>query len=124
MQNFDPEEGVRSVHEAFKLGVNVFDTSPYYGSGRSEEVSRLGVLTLACTCFSYQVLGRALKDLPRSEIVVATKVGRYGVDEFDFSAETVTESIHKSLERLQTDVIDLIQCHDIEFVHLDQVISF
>lgn len=48
-----------------------------------------------------QVLGRALKDLPRDKIIVATKVGRYGADTFDFSAERVTQSVHESLERLQ-----------------------
>lgn len=48
-----------------------------------------------------QVLGRALKDLPREQIVVATKVGRYGMDAFDFSAERVTRSVHESLARLQ-----------------------
>ena len=48
-----------------------------------------------------QVLGRALKDLPREQIFVATKVGRYGTNTFDFSAERVTKSVHESLERLQ-----------------------
>ena len=68
-----------------------------------------------------QVLGKALKTLPRSEIVLSTKVGRYGPEEFDFSYDTIIASIHQSLQRLQVDYIDLIQCHDIEFVHLDQV---
>lgn len=51
--------------------------------------------------FHVQVLGRALKDLPREKIIVATKVGRYDSDTFDFSAERVTKSVHESLERLQ-----------------------
>lgn len=38
MQGFDVQEGIRSVHEAFRLGVNFFDTSPYYGLGKSEKV--------------------------------------------------------------------------------------
>lgn len=49
----------------------------------------------------WQVLGRALKDLPRDEIVVATKVGRYGPEDFDFSKEKVTSSVRESLQRLQ-----------------------
>lgn len=49
------------------------------------------------------------------------QVGRYGADEFDFSAERVTASVAESLARLQTDYIDLIQCHDIEFGDLDMV---
>ncbi len=43
----------------------------------------------------------ALRSLPRDKIFVATKVGRYGADTFDFSAERVTKSVHESLERLQ-----------------------
>ena len=67
------------------------------------------------------MLGQALRDLPRDEIIVATKVGRYGQDDFDFSAQKVTESVHESLKRLQIPYVDLIQCHDIEFVDIDQV---
>lgn len=39
---------------------------------------------------------------------------------FDFSAERVTASVRESLQRLQTDYIDIIQCHDIEFADLSQ----
>lgn len=62
-----------------------------------------------------QLLGRCIKDLPREEIFVATKVGKYipGEDE-DFSADRVTRSVHESLKRLQLEYIDLIHCHDIE----------
>lgn len=97
---------IDAVLEAFRLGINLFDTSPYYGDTRSETV-----------------LGRALVQLPREEIIVATKVGRYGGDSFDFSGERVTRSVHESLKRLQIPYIDLIQCHDIEFGDLDQVVS-
>lgn len=106
--SFDEQEGIRSVHAAFAAGINFFDTSPYYGALRSE-----------------QVLGRALKDLPRDRVVLSTKVGRYGPEQqhFDFSAARVTASVHESLQRLQTDYIDIIQCHDIEFGDLDQVVA-
>uniref|UniRef100_A0A061SDH3 L-galactose dehydrogenase n=1 Tax=Tetraselmis sp. GSL018 TaxID=582737 RepID=A0A061SDH3_9CHLO len=97
-KEIDEDEGVAAVHEAVKLGINFFDTSPFYGKTRSE-----------------QVLGRALKDIPRNKIVVATKVGRYGEQEFDFSAERVTESVNESLRRLNLDYVDIIYCHDIEF---------
>ena len=60
--------------------------------------------------------------LPRDQIIVATKVGRYA-DSFDFSAERVTASIEESLSRLQLDYVDLLQCHDIEFASLDQIIE-
>lgn len=69
------------------------------------------------------MLGKALKALgvPRGEYIVSTKCGRY-VDGFDFSAERVTKSIDESLERLQLSYVDILQCHDIEFGNLDQVL--
>lgn len=66
-------------------------------------------------------MGRGLQNLPRDQIILATKVGRYDKAKFDFSAASVTQSVHDSLKRLQVDYIDLIQTHDIEFGHLDQV---
>ena len=55
---------------------------------------------------------------------MATKVGRYGAQEsdFDFSAARVTSSVDESLVRLGLDYVDVIQCHDIEFGDLNQVI--
>lgn len=100
------EEGIAAVLDAFRLGINYFDTSPYYGGTLSEKV-----------------LGKGLKasGVPRSEFIVSTKCGRY-IDGFDFSAERVTKSIDESLERLQLDYVDILQCHDIEFGSLDQIV--
>lgn len=72
---------------------------------------------------SEAVLGKALEALPRDQVIVATKVGRYGPDiaDFDFSADRVTRSVRESLERLRMPYIDIIQCHDVEFGDLDQV---
>nr|ACB11586.1 L-galactose dehydrogenase [Actinidia latifolia] len=91
----------------FASGINSFDTSPYYGGTLSEKV-----------------LGKALKALgvPRNEYIVSTKCGRYA-EGFDFSAERVTRSIDESLERLQLDYVDILQCHDIEFGSLDQIVN-
>lgn len=71
---------------------------------------------------SEKMLGKSLKALgvPRNEYIVSTKCGRYA-EGFDFSAERVTRSIDESLERLQLDYVDILQCHDIEFGSLDQV---
>ena len=106
MQPIDEDEGIRAVEAAFRRGINFYDTSPFYGDTRSETV-----------------LGKALKRLPRDKVVVATKVGRYGQDTFDFSAARVTDSIYESLTRIQLDYVDIIQCHDIEFGNLDQIIE-
>ena len=67
------------------------------------------------------VLGRALAGIPRDQYLLATKVGRYGQEEFDFSARRVTESVEESLRRLGVETLDLVHCHDIEFGSLAQV---
>ena len=104
-EEIDVREGERAVHMAIDRGVNLFDTSPYYGRTLSEER-----------------LGRAL-GTRRKDIVLATKCGRYDVDSFDFSAERVRASIDESLRRLRTDYIDIFQMHDIEFVDREQVLG-
>jgi L-galactose dehydrogenase len=73
---------------------------------------------------SEKVLGKALKALgvPRHDYIVSTKCGRY-IEGFDFSADRVTRSIDESLARLQLDYVDILQCHDIEFGSLDQVLN-
>src|SRR5215212_2606696 len=91
------DEGIRAVHCAIDLGVNFFDVSPYYG------------LTLAETR-----LGQALRG-KRDRVILATKCGRYDEDEFDFSARRVAASVDESLRRLQTDYLDVVHAHDIEF---------
>ncbi|XP_078435545.1 L-galactose dehydrogenase-like isoform X3 [Wolffia australiana] len=101
------EEALAAVRRAFDLGINFFDTSPYYGGTVSEFV-----------------LGKCLRAIgvPRSQYIVSTKCGRY-IDGFDFSAERVTRSVDESLSRLGLDYIDLLQCHDIEFGSLDQIVN-
>jgi len=70
------------------------------------------------------MLGKALKTLmvPRDQYVVSTKCGRYA-EGFDFSAQRVTQSIDESLARLNLDYVDILQCHDIEFGSLDQIVN-
>jgi aryl-alcohol dehydrogenase-like predicted oxidoreductase len=102
----DEAEGIRTVRGALDLGVNFIDVSPYYGATVAETV-----------------LGKALRGVDRSSYVLATKVGRYGEQEFDFSAQRVVRSVDESLARLGCGHIDLIQCHDIEFADLEQVVE-
>ena len=49
------------------------------------------------------------------------QVGRYGESDFDFRAERVSKSVEESCGRLNTDRIDILIAHDIEFGNLDQV---
>lgn len=102
----DEDQGIRAVRTALDLGVTIIDVSPYYGDTVAETL-----------------LGRALRGVDRSSYVLATKVGRYGVDTFDFSAARVTASVWESLRRLGTDYLDLIQCHDVEFGDLTQIVE-
>ena len=102
----DQDSGIRAVRTALDLGVNIIDVSPYYGGTVAETV-----------------LGRALRGVDRDSYILATKAGRYGDSTFDFSAARVTASVEESLARLGTDHLDLIQCHDIEFGDLDQIVE-
>jgi L-galactose dehydrogenase len=101
----DESEGIRSVHCAIDLGINFFDVAPFYG------------ITLAETR-----LGDALKG-KRNDILLATKCGRYGLRDFDFSYQRILESADESLKRLKTDYVDLMQLHDIEFGSKEQVLN-
>ena len=100
------DEALQSVHTALDLGMNLIDTSPFYGRGMSEVM-----------------LGIALRDIGRESYTLCTKLGRYDLEHFDFSAKRVTESIDISLHRLGTDYLDIILVHDIEFVPMQQIID-
>ncbi len=100
------EEALASVHVALDLGMNLIDTSPFYGRGMSEVL-----------------LGIALKEVPRDSYTLCTKLGRYDLGHFDFSARRVAESVDVSLHRLGTDHLDIILCHDIEFVPMDKIVD-
>lgn len=99
-------EALDSVRVALDLGMNFIDTSPYYGRGVSE-------------C----LLGFALAGIPRDRYYLGTKLGRYDVGHFDFSARRVRESIDVSLQRMKVDHLDIILCHDIEFVDMRQIVD-
>ena len=98
------EDALESVMVALDLGINFIDTSPFYGRGMSEVL-----------------LGIALRDVPRDSYFLGSKLGRYSLSHFDFSAKRVDESVHVSLHRLGTDYLDVILLHDVEFVDLPQI---
>jgi aryl-alcohol dehydrogenase-like predicted oxidoreductase len=93
----DFAEQTVAIRHAVDRGVNLIDTSPFYGDGRSE------------TLVGEAVAGR------RHEVVVTTKAGRYGPSRFDFSAATMVRSLDESLRRLRTDHVEVWFAHDIEF---------
>lgn len=100
------DEVFASIRVALELGMNFIDTSPFYGRGMSEVL-----------------LGVALKDVPRDSYNICTKLGRYDVGHFDFSARRVAESVDVSLHRLGCGHLDIVLCHDIEFVPLQQIVD-
>src|SRR6478735_4803790 len=100
------DEALRSVRVALDGGLNFIDTSPFYGRGMSEVL-----------------LGLALRGVPRDSYTLCTKLGRYDLNHFDFSAKRVAESVDVSLHRLGTDHLDIILCHDIEFVPMQQIVD-
>jgi aryl-alcohol dehydrogenase-like predicted oxidoreductase len=83
------------IELAVRSGINLIDTAPWYGHGKSETV-----------------LGKGLANIPRSSYYLTTKVGRYLPDPtemFDFRAERVIRSVDESLQRLGLDYVDVIQ---------------
>ncbi|KAM6493039.1 aryl-alcohol dehydrogenase [Amanita muscaria] len=111
------EESIKQIKAAYDAGINAFDTANVYSNGESE-----------------RILGKAIKqlNLPRDEIVIMTKlyfmVGREPstmfepkpddvgyVNQHGLSRKHIFESVKHSLERLQLDYIDLLQCHRFDY---------
>ena len=90
------EQAIRCIHAALDSGITLFDTANQYGAGEAE-----------------RVLGEALKDYPRDRYLIATKLYFPVGDEPDhgLSAAQIEKQLHRSLERLGVDCIDLYQCH-------------
>lgn len=105
-RSIDVDEALRCVNVAMDRGMNYIDTAAYYGRGMSEIM-----------------LGRVLPTLDRDSYVLSTKLGRYAPAHFDFSARRVAESIDISLERMKLDHLDIVFCHDVEFVDLDPIVN-
>ena len=98
------------IARALSLGVRAFDTSPYYGPA---EVLLGAALNQSSVLSAY----------PRSSYLLITKVGRIGIAEFDYSSEWVRYSVQRSLERLKTEWLDVVYCHDVEFVTPHEVLG-
>jgi aryl-alcohol dehydrogenase-like predicted oxidoreductase len=92
------DESIQTIHAALDRGINLIDTAPVYGFGRSEEI-----------------VGRALaKNGRRKQAVIATKVGLVWKDGNPYrnaSKGRIAQEVEDSLRRLQTDVIDIYQVH-------------
>ncbi|MFP4472584.1 MAG: aldo/keto reductase [Candidatus Omnitrophota bacterium] len=92
----DEKSCIRTVHAARDAGMNMIDTAPIYGKGRSEEI-----------------VGKAIKE-QRDKYIVATKCGLLAVDggiQNNLQPESIRRELEGSLKRLNTDYIDIYQCH-------------
>ncbi|KAF9076629.1 Aldo/keto reductase [Rhodocollybia butyracea] len=98
LSSFGP---IRLVRLALRYGIKAFDTSIYYGP-------------------SEVVLGNALQSIkdefPRESYQLMTKCGRFGTDTLDYSPAAIRNSVTQSLQRLQTEYLDTVYLHDVEFV--------
>lgn len=94
----DDVQNTRLLHHAMELGINYFDTADIYDHGRNE-----------------MIVGKSLKE-KRKDVIIATKVGnqwRADGSGWDWNPrkEYILSSVEQSLQRLQTDYIDLYQLH-------------
>jgi len=95
---------------AFDLGVRTIDTSPYYEP-------------------SEQLMGAALSDsritskYQRSDYELMTKVGRIMEHEFNYSPDWIRLSVARSMERFQTTYLDVVFCHDVEYVPIEEAVT-
>lgn len=98
------------VKKAIANNIYHFDTSPYYGN-------------------SQDILGKIIKQLNieginTNSLIISTKVGRYGDNDFDFSESKCLESVNQSLKLLNRQYLDIVFCHDIEFSNnLNEIIE-
>ena len=94
----DEQDSVRTIRTALDKGINLIDTAPVYGFGRSEEI-----------------VGKAVKEHGgRDRVILATKTGvewRNGGVSRNASRERILREVDHSLQRLHTDYIDLYQVH-------------
>ncbi len=94
----DEQMSVMTIHKALDSGINLIDTAPVYGFGKSEEI-----------------VGKALKEYgSRDKIILATKCGLEWNQKGVFrnsSEERLEKELDDSLQRLQTDYIDIYQVH-------------
>ena len=93
----DQKQTTEMLAHGFSLGVNFIDTANQYADGTSEEY-----------------IGKALKELeiPRDKVIIASKVY---FNEGKLSRNAIMREIEGTLERLQTDYLDLYQIHRFDY---------
>lgn len=95
-------DAIGIVKKALEYGINFFDTAPNYGLGTGE----------------YR-LGKALKAVDRSKIVINTKFGHTDSGVTNYSSDQIRTSLENSLRRLQVDYVDSLIIHNPPLEYLD-----
>lgn len=88
------KEGIELVKKAVDEGITFFDTAPNYAGGKSEKI-----------------LGKALEGL-ESDIFINTKTGHHPNGNIDFSIDSITKSIYRSIDALNRDKLDSVILHN------------
>lgn len=101
-QAMTEKEGIELVEKSLEYGINFFDTAPNYGRGSSEER-----------------LGKALKGVNRTKIVINTKFGHSDSGIINYNSNYIRESLEGSLKRLQVDYVDSLIFHSPPVEYLD-----
>ncbi|KAK7736543.1 hypothetical protein SLS53_006974 [Cytospora paraplurivora] len=110
------------VSRALDLGIKAFDTSPYYGPSETllgDALHHLTVPNKANTAIPDSTEQR----YPRDSYMILTKAGRIAGNSFDYSPTWIRYSVLRSLKRLHTPYLDLVYCHDVEFVSPAEVLE-
>lgn len=100
------EDAAKIIRQAYDMGYTFFDTAQRY----------TGVYPDGTIAYNEEVVGEALKDI-RDKVVIATKCGITMVDgkrTLDARSETIKSTLEESLQRLQTDYVDLYYLHSID----------
>lgn len=109
-RNPNSAQALEVLKRAFQLGLRAIDTSAYY---HPSEI----------------LLGEALahpdiaSNYSRDQYLLMTKVGRITATQFDYSPAWVRQSVTRSLQRLHTTYLDVVFCHDVEFVPEEEVMG-
>ena len=101
-QGMSEKEAIDLVEKSLEYGINFFDTAPNYGRGSSEDR-----------------LGKALKGVDRTKIVINTKFGHSDSGMTNFDSSYIRESLEGSLKRLQVDYVDSLIIHSPPIEYLD-----
>ena len=101
-QSMSEKDAIAIVKKALDYGINFFDTAPNYGHGTGEDR-----------------LGKALKGVDRSKIVINTKFGHTDSGITNFNSDYIRESLEGSLRRLGVDYVDSLIIHNPPFEYLD-----